>query len=516
MTDWPRASMRSMISLLFLLYWGQALSASEPCTNEQLGRLIPKAQRLAQETPKLYQGLLDCQQEAIRDNALQWASFYLVMNGDLEGPRKLQAQRSRSTAKDDLGRDIDKARHGDYQALKRMISGSVSGYYDSATAILALSRALMRDGKYEEAFSYYRNYLRLKPEDDLIAVELLYAYIWGGDIETAQSYFRALASYKTSPFLEISLDNATWVMDNVKKSQTGGAVLVTGAKGSMRLGLQQQQESRGFARRSVGVVYDGLARFELVRHQLTSKVYDGITQEASEFNASYSREFSKVFVVDGMAGYFAADSSRVYGRLALRGTFGDAGYELGWHREPLAISYPMAAGDLDLMRNSGYMKASLLNWLTVGAVLAKDEKYAAFEKYDLRVSLPLGQQGADGSSLALVFPASYEHHPKPGPLFNTYPQSQTMGAGLLMQRHLPKRWQAALETTYHMIARNSFGDSSHTDFADRFVADLGLSYPWYDDLSLGFKGIYDIEKEQGRTGESWKTNGISAWIDYSL
>ena len=512
----PRVGMHCLTFWLLFVSWSPLALAASPCTNEQLGRLIPKAQRLDRDALALYQNLADCREENIRDHALQWISFYLVMTGDTEGPRKLEVRTPGSLFTDHVKRDIDAARHGDYQSLKRGIGSSVSGYYDSPPAQLTLGRALMRAGKYDEAFGYYRNYLRIKPEDDLISVELLYAYIWGGDLENAQSYFHILSSYKISPFLQISLDNATWVMDAVKSAQRAGAQAPAADTGSMRFQLEEHKESVGFERQSLGFAYRGAVQFALARHRLTSTVYAGAAHDASECSAAYQLALTKNLAVDGLAGYFATSSGQPFGRIGMLGSIGDLTYETGFKIEPLALVYPMTADDLALMRNSGFFRTAYQKWLTFHALLAKDDSYSPFERYELGLAIPLAQKNGEESSLGLIFPVSYEHHPKPGPFSRTYPQSQSLGAGLALRRQMQKRWQTSLDATYHMITRNSFGEPKRTDFADRFVVDLGLTYPVHEDLSLGIRGLYDFEKQEGGVGESWKTEEVLSWIEYRL
>ena len=509
-----------LLCLLSFSAADSARAAGVSCTNEQLGKLIPKAQRLDSRTMAVYEELAACQQETIRDHALQWAGFYLVMSGDADGPRRLQSRLAQPEPGSGPRHEMEKARRGDYTALKQMIGAGLSGYYDSPLAQLVLGRALMRDGKYEEAFVFYRDYLRLKPEDDLIAVELLFAYIWAGDLENARHYYQSLTSYKSSPFLQLSLDNAMALIQAATARPTSSSSKDqerAGEAGTMRFNIDERQETVGFERQSVGIGYYGRAlQFGLTRHRLISSVYEGAAQGATQAALSGQLIFAKEIGLDATFGYFAAAGSRIYGQLALKGALGSLDYETGVKMEPLALAYPMTDDSLSYLRESGYFQAGWDRWLTLKAALARDERRAPFERYDLRVALPLVREEEDASLLELVFPMFLEHRPKASPFYRSYPQSESLGVGLALSRRSAGRLTFTMNAAYQTIARNSFGEPSHIEFADKLTADLGVSYPWRHDLTLGLSGHYDIEKQEGSDGESWQAQAVLGWVEIRL
>jgi hypothetical protein len=181
---------------LFFCTSSYALSTSDPCTPEKLDEFRAAAQTQSEKTESLYNNIKDCGQ--MRSEVLIWMSYYDRTTGG-NASRLLENDHESDDALSERDQLIAKANRNQYQPLEEEVAKENGPYHSDAEAILSLARAQTRGSEFAKSRENYKTYLKLKPDDTEIEVELAYTYLWAGDQKNAEMSLKELEANAKNP-----------------------------------------------------------------------------------------------------------------------------------------------------------------------------------------------------------------------------------------------------------------------------------------------------------------------------
>ncbi len=474
------------------------------CTQKDLEQLMIEAQSIEDKAGPLGQRLVQC--PGIRDGAVQWYAFYQFMTQGTEVMQKVDktavAPTSRAGAKP-VQNIVNKAKTGDYQELLQKIDDSALGYVDSPEAQLALARALMRDLQFERARKAYLVYLRSVDEDLTVESEYLYTFIWQGKYALAETEMsQAARSMPGEPLRGtaqrgIKLSQELQRQDSPaaeKLAQRGGTTYIKG-KFAVEYSLFDMRNK--YRRHTGSLAYSGPVDVELAHHRIKTAVLDKTSVNATGIKVGKRWKLAADTYFSAHFGYFSPGDDHFIGDAALNWGITDEWKLLGgYYRTPMALEYPLAVENMDLMRDAYWVGASWGDWLELRSELRRETGYATHEYHRVLGRYPIREGESKDDSIGIRLPVSLEIHPKANPNYPSDPRTTRVGLGLDFSRRFEGQYLVRMEAEYHLINAMYRGVRGQSQRLGKFQVSGEVVMTRFADREIFVKGFYSRAEEE--------------------
>lgn len=480
---------------------------SEPlwaCTQKELDELRVEAQTLEDKAGQLGERLVQC--PAIRDAAVQWFAFFQFMTKGTEVMQKVAKTAAAPTARTgpkNLQNIIIKAKQDDYQELLQKVDESGLGFVDSPEAQLALARALLRDLQFERGRKAYLAYLRSVDEDLAVESEYLYTYIWEGNYPIAEMELRQAARSMPPEPLRGTTQRGIQLAKELQRhdsptaekvTQKGGTTFVSG-KFTPEYSLFDMKNK--YRRHTVSLAYTGPVSVMMAHHRIKTSVLDKKGSNATGIMVGKRWKLAKDTFLKAHAGYFSPGDDHYIGDATLLWGITD-GWQLsgGYYRAPLALDYPLAIDNMDLMRDAYWIAVRWGTWLEMRSELRRETGYATHEYHRILGRYPIHEGDGKDDYVGIRVPASLEIHPKANPNYPSDPRTIRVGVGVDYSKRLSGQHLVRLETEYHLINAMYRGVRGQSRRLGKFQVSGEFVLTRYPDQELFLKGFYARAEEE--------------------
>lgn len=493
--------MRLWIGALAIGLFAEPLWA---CTQKDLDELRVEAQTLEDKTSPLGERLVQC--PGIRDAAVQWYAFYQFMTQGAEVMKKVAKAAVVPTARTgpkNLQSIIVKAKQDDYQELLQKVDESALGFVDSPEAQLALARALLRNLQFERGRKAYLAYLRSVDEDLAVESEYLYTFIWEGKYPLAETEFRQAARSMPAEPLRgttqrgIRLSRELQRHDSPtaeKVAQKGGTTYIRG-KFITEYSLFDMKNK--YRRHTGSLAYIGAVQVALAHHRIKTSVLDKKAVNATGIMVGKRWKLAEDTFFKANAGYFSPGEDHYMGDAALLwGVTKEWQLSGGYYRTPLALEYPLAIDNMDLMREAFWIGAHWGTWLEMRSELRRELGYATHEYHRIMGRYPIREGEDKDDYVGIRVPVSLEIHPKANPNYPSDPRTIRVGVGLDFSQRFQGQYLVRLETEYHLINAMYRGVRGQSQRLGKFQVGGELVMTRYADQEFFVKGFYSRAEEE--------------------
>ncbi|SMF13159.1 hypothetical protein [Pseudobacteriovorax antillogorgiicola] len=499
------------LAIVWLCRLPTALSQPENCTKAKLNKAIYLVQTLQSESIPLIEALAVCPSISVREQAVFWGAFYYALTKqESKTVGLIESAFPYKAAKTSQQHIYYQARRGQWRPLKSKIESGDPLYLDNLNARLILAHSLMYSHRFEDAMSTFEEYLKIKPDDDFIDAEYLFALIWAKKYELAQARVDRLKTFPLGTYLKKSADHGEDLLKALQgpvRDQETGQVLF----GQIISSIEQLNFSKGSERRSLGLHYQDKISGGIQLHQIESHLdkqsYDAVSFSGKgELGGEYGN-------IRGSLSYLSANDGVIMGFLGASLKLGYWNFSASISQDALTLLHPLPEAIADLTRQTLTTSIGNSDWLSYKLQLARDDGLSPFERHQLSFAIPVFYR-SESHLLALIVPLEFRSQPKASPYYRSHPRDGSILAGvryrapidsmsqasasvalgvrykssyqeeasyqtlvasdieLALERRLSKRWQ--------VLGKLSFDNTSQEEFATRaenlLAISIGLAY----------------------------------------
>ena len=436
-----------LFSCLFLaLYWTPAQGVD--CSTDELETMIRNVQLIYRPAVNQGEALLQCPR--LKDSVIQWLSFYFALSEKLakSGESELAA-------------------HG--HDLKGQPAPSKTETFD---AKLTSARALIREGQFERGREVYVSYLKLMPQDEIAEAEYYYSFIWEGNLDEAEKRFRAMTSWKLTPFLSGSVVRGLALIQRLKARKSAplkpsenvfqDPSSLDSFKKTFEIQGSVNTSTDLYQRQTLSFGYFGPVGVFVKTHHLKINQLEAYQSDAAELAVQYVRLIRENFLTFGSLGWFSLGKDHLFGEASASSyqKWRDFRVAVGLNRKPLILSLPLTSDAKDLMREALFFSMNYKDQVELKSELRRETNYAFYEYHVLTGFFQIFKGPNVDDYIRLKVPAIIENHPKPSSHYRSDRKSLGLGLHAEAKHRIAPRWVTRVETSYDIAYKTAHGSDS--------------------------------------------------------
>ncbi|MBM4252632.1 MAG: hypothetical protein FJ146_11725 [Deltaproteobacteria bacterium] len=489
-----------------------ALAAPLNCGRQSLDSYVAAAQVLSVAATNEGASLLQC--PALQEQVVQWQAFLLSMTGNQTAARALDVKLTGASQADPF---IAKAKAGDYYNLLRQVDAHDVRYANNADALLVLARSLTRKGQFGRGRDIYQTYLKLRPDDDDVTAELLYSWIWQGDLVAADVQFTAASRWRNRPSFASQVQRGHDLIHKLRgqpSTQSDPIAVASKSDGTLVAGAGAHAISDVYLRHTAFAAYNGLIDVRVAGHQIEDLALTQDLELASEASVGFTLNKSTSYKLAAHIGYFSLGDSNIFGDLS--GTIAlkwQSQLTLGGYRRPLALLLPLTSDASGYMRDAIYIGGKLTRYAEFHIELRKEEYYAPHEWDQLLFKWPFVESSTDEITLRL--PVQYFNQPQPNPEYDTYEVTTLVGAGMGWRRQLANGWDVTLNGDYYLVFMTPRMGGADADQTGLLLAEGAVKIPFNEFWALNATGRLALALDPEYVRRRGEVSHVTLGLSYS-
>ena len=474
-------------------YLNISQNAMGACDKKTLNEGIYAAQTLSTASPTFLNKLALCPQMAIKEQAVFWGAFYFKMtNNESQTVNLIDKAFSEPKSAAEQDQIYFQARRGRWQRLKKKIDSGEPEYLANLNARIILAHSLFYSRRYEDGLNVYREYLKIKANDDLLDGEYLFALIWAGEYELAQARVRSLTRFTLGPYLRMSTLHAQKILDQRKTGEAVQDEIIT-VKGTLSTGFGRFNSYLG-DRQSFYAGYKDNVGFDFSSHLIDSEL-DDKRYPASEVAFSYKKVNESTFFKSRI-GYLGVTKGTLTGRLEFGAFFENFSISGGIERIPLLLEYTLSRLNQNVTTNQIFTNLTFSYWFEYIGILSRENELSPYETHKINFNLPLYYK-KNGQGLFLFAPLYLRSQPKPSPFYESRPKTFMAQSGIKYDYILSNATSLALTAVVGSRYRNSIANPDAYETTIQIDGEFSLKTKVTKKIDLTFKAlIRDNSKEE--------------------
>lgn len=458
------------------------------CSRESFNRFRSTAQKLMRETEPMGRALLTCPE--LQDDILIWLTFYLRQSGRYEDLNNLQTELGRNAQQepDKRAHLLSEAVKGNYRALETAVASQVDSYHKDAEAILILARSQARDARFVDARSNYESYMRLKPDDDQIRIELAYTWLWAGDKERAEIEFSSLLGKSLSEADKESVHNG------LKLTHTDAQV----SRSKAMFEASVYKTSDPFTRRGYGLGWSDLNLSGFGRTYETLAKEFGLEQTGRITELVVSKDFKfQHITAGGTAGVVATKSTNPTFELGVKYARPESFFiGIGVATAALAKYVPLPSEYTDAMDSFAQVSFGYGEAFSYRFEQHQIEDFTPHQKHALSLTKKIKDLDAGQGFLKFRIMGKRTAFERPSPLFYSPYKEDIWSVGLLLRKKFLDKLIFESDVDLGIIStRQLHAKSSSDTYEIRQLRGL-LNYEISDEYLLELMAMFNSSRRE--------------------
>lgn len=454
------------------LYFFTTSSASSAvaCGLKELVLFEEKAQTLEKDAEQFGRRLLECPSEG--REAYQWLAFLARMRGEKNTlawkiPARDRAVNAKnrgdySNLSNSIESEIDASYTGSYEKLQARIDSGNPNYVRNYEAQIAVARALIRVGRFNDGRHYFDNAIRLGAHHGRFDVERLYTFIWEKNWELAEREIARLRFDDDNSELKQGISRAQKLLSNLRNKGISDQEKSQGVgkkPGVFETEISNFNIDREYRRYSLSIGWHDGIDLQFTHHLISSLIYEKDTSSMDTLWLGRDIFEYGILRVGGKIGYRTPSSEN---RFLFDGHLGLTFFErlmlsIGVDRRNLAEFLALPRSSFDLVQDRINGRISWAEKFTLQSTVAKDWNLTPFSRHKVNVCTPMPIFGKQYGAIYGIVGSEYESRERPSPDYETFRQGLRAYLGGRVEKRFDPDTDMNLEVRYQNIHRQGHG-----------------------------------------------------------
>lgn len=473
-----------------------AASSALACGLKELVLFEEKAQTLEKDAEQFGRKLLECPSEG--REAFQWLAFLARMRGEKNILVWKVAAKERAANGKNRGEnlnlsnsiesEIDASYAGAYEKLQARIDSGNPNYVRSYEAQIAVARALIRVGRFNDGRHYFDNAIRLGAHQGRFDIERLYTFIWEKNWELAEREIVRLRFDSDNNELKQGISRAQKLLSSLKNNGfTENSPILGKNRGVFQTEISNFNIDREYRRYSLSVGWHDGVDLQFGHHLISSLIYEKDTKSMDTLWLGRDVIEYGMLRVGGKIGYRTPANQN---RFLFDGHVGLTFLErlmlsISVDRKNLAEFVALPRSSFDLVQDRINGTISWAENITLQSTVAKDWNLTPFSRHRMNVCTPMPIFGRQYGAIYGIFGSEYESRERPSPDYETFRQGLRAYIGGRVEKRFDPDTDMNVEFRYQNIHRQGHGMTN-----------------WVQNsaLTIDLEGFHELDRKWGLMG----------------